>query len=145
MYDDVLMHRPSRACINNVQTPVGLQACMRQYTQITAGIASRTADQSDTSTWSSTNNYCQCPCPHRTVSRLNSDWSHFSAFCPARWEGRCVCRASCPLSVVDGILVIEERLPICSWNNTSLWPRWEARVARSGQLADYLSGNGWLC
>jgi len=60
---------------------------MRQYTQITAGIASCTVDQSDTSMGSSPGNYYQCFCPDRTISRLNSDWSHFWLLIQPDWKG----------------------------------------------------------
>jgi len=128
------MRRLSLTCINNVRTSASLQgtAWVRQCIRITAVTASHTVDQSDTSTWSSPGNYSQCQWPHKTVSRLNSEWSHFLSFPPNQVVTASVCCASQPTSGVDGILATEERLPIGSWNNPRSL-RWEARVAHTSQ------------
>jgi len=63
-------------------------------------------------------------------SRLVTFW----ASRPVRSEGRCVCCASQPMLEVDGILVIEGRIPTGIWNNTSLWPR-DPLDGRPGGLA----------
>ena len=95
---------------------------MRQCTQITDGIVSRKAHKSGTSTWFSPGNYSQCLFPHRTVSQLNSDWSHFWA---SREPGRKGDKFVMPLRLVSGVngtQVSEGRLPTSSWNKTSFWP-----------------------
>ena len=71
------MPRPSRSCMNKVRTPAGGGATsMKRCTQITTGIAPRSADQSDISSRSSPRATTVSTCAHTGLSVAKTRTGH---------------------------------------------------------------------